>query len=328
MSATRSLGLLPLKGDGMDRKQQNRSALVVLLWIAVLAVPAAITLNTVKVPGTLQIPSDDPTPLGYTWSLSLFIVPLWVLGAWFLRQPRLPAQRKAFWTSLLILLPLGFLLDLLFGNTFFTFPNHDAVLGLEIPAVGGDIPIEEFIFYITGFLVVLLLYIWCDEYWVAAYNVPDYRDAAAKVPKLLKFHWGSVIVGLVLLGLAVIYKKFMSGDPEGFPWYFTYLLVAAVIPSAGFFDSTRDVINWRAFSVTFFFILLVSLLWEATLAAPYGWWGYEPSAMMGMFIGGWFGLPVEAVLVWLAVTFTTVIIFEVVRLYQASGKSLREAFLG
>lgn len=312
----------------MSRTNQNRAALVVLSWIGVLALPAIITLMSVKVPGTLNIPSQDPTPHGYTWSLSLFIIPMAVLAVWFLRHPQLPAQRKAFWTSLALLVPLGFALDLLFGNAFFTFPNHYAVLGIEIPAVNGGIPIEEFIFYITGFFVVLLLYIWCGEYWVGLYNHPDYKAAANNIPKLLSFHRGSVIVGLVLLILAVVYKKFLSADPEGFPWYFTYLLVGSVVPSVGFFASTRDIINWRAFSLTFFFLLLVSLIWEATLAAPYGWWSYKADAMMGLFIGGWFGLPLEAVLVWLTVTITTVVIFEVVKLWQASGKSLWKAMTG
>ena len=51
----------------------------------------------------------------------------------------------------------------------------------------------------------------------------------------------------------------------------------------------------------FFLILLISLLWEVTLAIPYGWWDYRPGAMMGLAIAAWRGLPVEAVCVWLAV---------------------------
>lgn len=310
------------------RQTQNRAALVVLVLTAILALPATLTLMTVEDPGSLVISSSDPTPLGYTVSLGLFIVPLIALGWWFARRDGLGGQRQAFIKAIALLVPLGFLLDILFGNTFFVFPNHGAVLGLEFPAVGGEIPIEELVFYITGFLVVLLLYIWCDEYWLGAYNVPDYQAAATGSRKLLGFHWGSVLVGLVLLAAAVLYKKVLAVDSEGFPWYFTYLIVASIVPSTGFFNSTREVINWRAFSFTFFFILLVSLLWEATLAAPYGWWGYKPEAMMGLFIGAWSGLPIEAVCVWLAVTYTTVIIFEVVKLWQASGKGLRDAFLG
>jgi hypothetical protein len=77
-----------------------------------------------------------------------------------------------------------------------------------------------------------------------------------------------------------------------------------------------------------FFTLLVSLLWEATLALPYGWWNYQHGAMIGVFIGAWSGLPIEAVLVWLAVTYGTVILFEVVKIWQASGRRAKQVFLG
>jgi hypothetical protein len=61
---------------------------------------------------------------------------------------------------------------------------------------------------------------------------------------------------------------------------------------------------------------------------PYGWWGYRPSTMMGLAIGAWRGLPVEAVCVWLAVSFTTVIIYEVIKIWQALGTAALEAFFG
>ena len=39
---------------------------------------------------------------------------------------------------------------------------------------------EEYVFYLTGFLTVLLLYIWLGEFWLAAYNVIDYPGEARK----------------------------------------------------------------------------------------------------------------------------------------------------
>src|SRR5512133_722452 len=87
-------------------------------------------------------------------------------------------------------------------------------------------------------------------------------------------------------------------------------------------------INWRAFSFTFFLLLLISLLWEATLALPYGWWEYWPSTMMGLHIRAWSGLPIEAVFVWFAVTFTTVITYEVIKIWKALGTRALEAFFG
>jgi hypothetical protein len=296
--------------------------------IAMVAVPAALTLRTVRTPRPPVDPSSDPTPLGYTWSLLLYLVPLLVLAVWFLRHPRYTFQKRAFWITIAILVPLGVALDLLFGTLFFTFENRDAILGLEVPAVGGKIPFEEFVFYVAGFAFVLLLYVWCDEYWVEAYNVPDYAGESAKVGRLVRFDPLSLAAGVVLLAAAVAYKKLLADDREGFPLYFAYIVGAAVIPSAAFYRSARRFINWRAFSITFFVTLLLSLLWEATLALPYGWWGYNGRMMTGIFLDGWTGLPLEAVAVWLAVTYTTVITFEVVKLYKASGKRMKEAFLG
>lgn len=309
--------------------QQPRQAFrVVFLMVALLVLPAALTLRAVRHPGVLQNDSPDPTPLGYTWSLLLFILPLTALAVWLARRPDLTLARKAFWRTLAVLTPTGFVLDLLFGNRFFTFPNHRATLGLNIPAVGGGLPVEEFVFYLTGFMLVLLSYLWADEYWLRAYNVPDYRSQARELRRLAQFHAPSVVLGVALVAGAVIYKKAVSASPEGFPWYFTYLVAASFIPSAGFFRAAQPFVNWRAFGFTCYLILLISLLWEVTLALPYGWWGYRPEAMMGLHIGAWRGLPVEAVCVWLAVSFTTVIIYEVIKLWQALGAGAWEAFFG
>jgi hypothetical protein len=300
---------------------------VVVAIVALLAVPATLTLRTVAQPGRLVIDSSDPTPYGYTWSLLLFLIPLAGLGLWFLRRVDLRFQRKAFWLTIGVLAPLGFVLDILFGSVFFEFKNEAATIGLRVPAVGEPIPIEEFVFYLTGFMAVLLIYIWCDEYWVAKYNIPDYEAKVGNVGRILKFHWRSVAVGAALLGAATVVKSF-SEVPDGFPWYFAYLVGVSIIPSAGLFRSARDFINWRAFSVTFLWILLVSLLWEATLGVPYGWWDYHRGAMMGIFVGAWADLPLEAVCVWFAVTFTTVIFYEAIKIWRAMKKPLRAAFFG
>ena len=301
---------------------------VVFAIAAALVVPAAIALRAVIHPVVLQTTSDNPTALGYTWSLLLFIIPIAVLGWWFACRPDLQFPRKAFWRTIAVLAPLGFLLDLLFGNAFFVFPNKLATLGCEIPAAGGAIPVEEFVFYLAGFMLVLLSYIWCDEYWMAAYNVPDYASTAKDIPRIVRFHFASVALGSVLIAAAILYRKSCSSAPEGFPWYFVYLVCASLIPSAGFFYTARPFINWRAFSFTFFLLLLISLLWEATLALPYGWWEYRPRALMGLHIGAWSGLPIEAVLVWFAVTFTTVITYEVIKIWKALGTRALEAFFG
>jgi hypothetical protein len=50
--------------------------------------------------------------------------------------------------------------------------------------------------------------------------------------------------------------------------------------------------------------------------------------MMGIQITAWDYLPIEAVFVWIAVSFQTAMVYEVIRRWQASGKKARHAFLG
>jgi hypothetical protein len=304
------------------------SAWIVAAMVAMIVVPAAVTLYTVSSPGTLQVLSSDPTPRGYTWSLLLFVVPIVVIGFWFLPGEGVEIPRRAFWWTIGILVPVGFGLDFFFARRFFVFCNSGATLGMGAPALGAPVPIEEYIFYFTGFLCVLLLYVWLDEYWLAAYNIPDYPGESKKITRLFQFHPASAILGVILIVAAVVYKKMFSPVPQGFPGYFTVLVIGGFVPAVSFFPTARPFINWRAFSLTLFVILLVSMLWEATLAVPYQWWGYRPEQMMGLSIGAWAGLPVEAVCVWVAVTYGTVIVFEIFKLWQASGRTAKHAFLG
>jgi len=306
----------------------GRSAWIVLAMLAMVAFPAGITLHTLHGTATLQISSDNPTPYGYTWSLLLFVIPIVVIGWWFLPSEGVRVPKRAFWRTIGILVPFGFALDFFFANRFFVYPNTGATLGIGAPALGGCVPLEEYIFYFTGFVAILLIYVWLDEYWLAAYNVPDYTGESKQIERLLEFHLSSLIVGLALIAAAILYKRMRSPFPDGFPGYFTVLVTGGLIPSVSFFPTARRFINWRAFSLTIFMILLISMFWEATLAVPYGWWGYQQKQMMGLFIGAWAGLPIEAVLVWIAVAYGTTIVYEVVKIWQASGKPARHAFLG
>ena len=128
------------------RKAQDQAFQVVLAIVALLVVPATMTLVTAKHPGILNVPNENPTPSGYTVSLSLFIMPLVCIGWWFLKNPSLQFPRRSFWLTVGVLVPSGFVLDLLFGNDFFSFENTQATLGIVVPALGGAIPIEELVF--------------------------------------------------------------------------------------------------------------------------------------------------------------------------------------
>lgn len=197
----------PSAGEPGPLREPRQAFRVVLVAVGLLVASAALTLRTVVDAGVRQVESPNPTPHGYTWSLLLFLLPLAVLGVWFARRRDLGLARRACGRTLAVLVPLGFGLDLLFGNAFFVFPNHAATLGLNLPAVGGPLPFEEFVFYASGFMLVLLSYVWADEYWLRAYNIPDYRSEARELRRLAQFHGWSLVFGVGLVAGAVIYRQ-------------------------------------------------------------------------------------------------------------------------
>jgi len=303
------------------------SFLLVIGILVMIAIPAAVTLHTARIAPAVDANAQNLTPYGYTISLLLFIVPILAISMWFLPCERVRVSRQSFWRTIAILFPLGVILDFFFARFFFVYPNPNATLRITAPALGGGVPVEEYVFYFTGFVAVLLIYIWLDEYWLAAYSIPV--DAARRIDfeRLLRFHPQSLVLGLALIGGAIMVRHLVGNGP-GFPGYFVFLVIGALGPSALLFPSALPVINWRAFGLTFFLILLISLLWEATLALPYGWWGFRDAQMMGIYVTAWSRLPFEEVCVWCAVTYATAIVYETVKRWQSSGKGAAHAFLG
>ncbi|MGC1297429.1 MAG: hypothetical protein WA869_20555 [Alloacidobacterium sp.] len=293
---------------------------LVLAMFGMLAVPAAITLHTV------HASAQNPTPHGYTVSLLLFIVPIVVIACWFIPQEGIQVSKKAFWWTIGLLFPLGAALDFFFAQYFFGFPNVQATLGIKAPALGGDVPVEEYIFYLTGFLAVLLLYIWLDEYWLADYTIPNDDEYRISFDRLLHLHPQSVVLAIFLILAAILYKRNYGGP--GFPGYFAFLVLGALLPASMFLPTARPVINWRAVSLAMFMMVLISLLWEVTLALPYGWWNFRDEQMIGIHITAWSRLPVEEVFVWVAVTYATVIVYEILKRWKASGRKLLHALMG
>jgi len=310
-------------------RDENKRALTVFLMIMlIIIIPTLISLLTVRDPGVFKVTSPNPSPFGYTISLLFFIIPACVIASWFYFHKEYSIQRKAFWRTILILFPIGVILDIFLGTLFFNFHNHGSVVGVYLPGFNFktfsftlSIPIEEFIFYGFGFLTTLLLYIWSDEYWFKAYNTQDYIKSSRNIKTLFSTHHYSIIFGLILIGAGIVFKKFLSPDKIGFPGYFIFIVIAAVTPIAMFIKAVRSFINWRAFSFTFFIIVLISIIWEATLAIPYGWWGYNYQQMLGIKIGAWHNLPMEATMAWMAVSFLTVITFEIIKVFFAKKES-------
>jgi len=309
------------------RTGQRTNFRLVIAMLGMIAVPAAITLHTVRVPAAVGAATNNPSPYGYTVSLLLFIVPILVIGLWLVPLEGVKISKKAFIRTIAILFPMGALLDFFFARTFFLFPNSGATLCITAPALRGGVPVEEYVFYFTGFVAVLLLYIWLDEFWLKAYSIPADARERAVFDRLLRFHPQSLIWAITLVAAAVFFRWSFVPEP-GFPGYFIFLVIGALGPSAALLPAAMPVINWRALSLTMFIILLTSLLWEVTLAVPYGWWDFQDAAMIGVRITAWSHLPIEEVCVWVAVTYATVIVYEIVRRWQASGKRIRHALLG
>jgi hypothetical protein len=315
------------KEDSPRPPSPRTSFRLVLAMLGMIALPAALTLHTVRTAPRLNAFAADVSPYGYTVSLLLFIVPILVIGLWFLPSEGVKISKASFVLTIAILFPVGAALDFFLARSFFIYPNPGATLQIAAPALGGGVPLEEYVFYLAGFVAVLLIYIWLDEYWLAAYGVRANADERAQFDRLLRFHPASLVWAVVLISAAIAYRKIFVPDP-GFPGYFTFLVLGALGPSAALLPAAMPVINWRALSLAVFILLLISLLWEVTLALPYGWWGFQDSAMIGLRITAWNRLPIEEVCVWIAVTYATVIVYEILRRWQSSGKRIGHAFLG
>ena len=194
--------------------------------------------------------------------------------------------------------------------------------------MGAPVPVEEYIFYFTGFLCVLLIYVWLDEFWLVAYNVPDYPGEAKKISRLLQFHPTSAIVGVLLILMAIVYKKMFSPVPDGFPGYFTVLVVGAFSSCNELLSDRPAIYQLASLQPDAFHCRAGKFAVGGHAGRALQVVGFSDAQMTGLFIGAWARLPIEEVGVWIAVTYATVIVFEVFKLWQASGKKAKHAFLG
>jgi len=326
-------------GTMLTRKGQDLLALAALT--VTLAAASALAVIQIGVSQQAVDPALNPSPLGYTFSLALFVLPCAIFGVWLGRSHQTTEQRRACLLTLSLLIPVGFILDLLFGRTFLRFPNSKATLGILVPGydlrVGWRgllgpgwepfLPLEEFMFYALGFAAILLAYIWGDEILFRANKVDD-RQRTPRVFrgwKVTLLFW--LAVGFVLFGLAwMIRRSVPSQGGRAFPGYFLFLLCGSILPSLFCSRVAFQFINWRALTTSWLFILGISQFWEASLGVPYGWWAYNPDQMMGIFFKPHCDLPIEAVFVWTLGSWTTVIIYETVLTALHAGRKSWRVF--
>src|SRR5260221_7905245 len=149
------------------------SAWIVFVMLAMVFVPAAITLNTVRSPAYIRMTSADPTPHGYTWSLLLFLIPIVVIAFGLLPREEIKNPRKAFWWTIGILVPVGFATDFFFASRFFVFLNPGATLQIGASALHKPVPVEEYVSYLTASMAGLVIYLFFNVFFVAAFYLSD-----------------------------------------------------------------------------------------------------------------------------------------------------------
>jgi hypothetical protein len=319
----------------MKRRSENsaRDVAFILGAVATLGIPIAFTLGTVV--GAQNAP--DPSPFGYTVSMSVFIVPVIALLVWHVKYPRHHHDRRALFVTGGAIAVLGVLLDVMFGYHFLTFPDPSATIGVRFPAwswshlrfIPAYLPIEEFGFYIFGGFFLVGSYVWLDQNWMNDYTHDEYGEVARLEERLLRISPASAAWLVVLLIGGMVYKWYGRHEfNAGLPGYYIFLLAVGFLPTIVIFPVVRKFVNWRAFAIAYLVILLLSLVWEATLGVPYGWWGYNYEQMVGISILPWGRLPIEAVLLWLVISWTTVLLFEALRIYFHMDRRPRQALFG
>jgi hypothetical protein len=253
----------------------------------------------------------------YFNSLLLWTIPIALLAPRFLLLAPLGSPRlKAFWCSVGFIALLGLVLDFVLGTWVLSFKAEYIA---TLPALVGTerIPIEEVLFYILGAWAVLLVYVWCDEYWLHLYSV---RTRAPVSGSLIVLSWKTLIVAALLLAAGVPMTLLFGAKTWRLPLYYSFLVIVAFAPAATLYTAVKSLVNWRAFSMTSLYVLLTSCIWEVTLGLPRKWWDYKETAILGRKLAVWSfpngGVyPLEALMVWIAVTFACVLYYEFFRAF-------------
>jgi hypothetical protein len=260
-------------------------------------------------------------PVTYFTSLVFWGVPIVLLLPRFLQKSETGGRRRRamLWTVTYILVA-GLILDFLFGAVVLRFdPDPNAYVIDPLPAVGGTIPLEEVLFYLMGGIAIVLVYFWADEHWLSLYSVRKGRESIPQQGRLLFFSGYAATLGLVLwlAGVAVVS---LDRGRLTVPAYYSLMVAVVIVPSIALFRNVKEFVNWKAFSFTCLWVLLTSCVWEVTLGLKRRWWGYEESAMIGVYVPDWGApfsrYPIEALLVWLVITFTCVLTYEATKAYQ------------
>lgn len=311
-----------------EQRDQHTDMKVCIGMLLLIIVPFTIALSTVKNPRPVDPLPVDPGPYGYTVSLLIFIVPCAALVWWFRRRPEHGIQKKAFWRAVLLFTACGMALDVLLASKFWYFPYARGHLGVHLPgfdwethSFGAIVPVEELVFYFFGALFILLFYLWGSLFWFGT-EIEGWEGKALRVQKVVSPHWSAGIWGGLVVLAGWFYKHQLDG---GFPGYYAVLTGSFAVLTFILFRVVKAFIDWRALSMSVGFMWLMSLFWEVTLALGYGWWRYKPEAMLGIFVGPWWDLPIEEPLLWTVSSWGVVMFYTYFRIFLHKNAVKQEA---
>jgi hypothetical protein len=250
--------------------------------------------------------------------------------------------KALFWNAVFIG-GVWIVLDVFLANLLFQFPHADAHY---LPPFYGyvwdgqcatiwtllnpecykppSIPLEEALFYLGSAALLRLLYMWAAEDMFKEYSLPrdEYvREAHAALP-VVQWNKRLIITAFVILAVGVLIKKFGWHDNhDGFPYYLLAELVIVFVPLCALYNKVHKFTNPRAFLFVMVLQVLVSIVWEATLALPYGYWNYRPQSMVGLVAVPWSNLALEACFLWVSVAWGVMFMYELSKIKGLTGKS-------
>lgn len=276
--------------------------------LSISMLPVFLTIN-VEQTNVYQDPMYDVAPMGYFWSNVIWIITSILLTIELIKIKHL-LNVNAIVLTLVIITGNCFLLDLFFASRFFVFPNKAAIIGWHINGYNWEtgnftfpIPLEEFIFYISGLYFILVFYLFNRHSWLVKYTIsPSTITSMSNVSRNCNIFTSIIVIFGIIL-------KFLCIN-DIFPEYFLWILSCSFVPSTWLYGKIKHLVNWQAFSFTLSIVLLVSIIWEVTLALPYGFWNYRHTSMIGIFIKPWNNLPIESVFIWIITPFTVVFLYE------------------
>jgi hypothetical protein len=323
----------------------------VLVFIAAWVAAVALAIAAVDIPPPL--PGEASTLSGgYTYSLVLVLLP-WGFLLWWFQKARdefdLRAIGKAvFWNAVMFGV-LWTALDIFLAHRFFTFPEENTHLLPQIPGYTWsgacstiwtfsnlscyelNIPLEEVVFYLVSAALLRMLYMWGTEDFFRLYTLPrsSYVEKAHLALPLVKLNKTLLVVGLVILATGIAVKKAgWHGNEAGFPYYLVALLTIVFGTLIALHTRVHKFTNSRAFLFAMALQVVISLVWEGTLALPYRFWNYQMTAMVGLTAVPWSNLAIEACFLWVSVGWSVMLWYEASKIKAVTGRSWPEVLTG